>query len=66
MSDQIQEVIVDGEIMASNISDEYGRSIKDRAFKKDAKTVSFVYNRGTHTSTYTFKNVNNFKDNRDE
>ena len=63
MSTMVQEVIVDGEIKAANVSYENACEQRDRYLKRGANHVRLLYNRGTHMSSYVFKNINNYGDN---
>lgn len=66
MNTSVKEVIVDNEIRAANTSYEVAVSIKDRALSRGANQVRLVYNRGTHLSSYIFKNIKNYKENNSE
>lgn len=58
----VQEVTVDGEIKASNVSYENACDQRDRYLKRGSNQVRFTYNRGTHMSSYVFKNIINYRE----
>lgn len=62
-NDRVIEVVVDGEIVKSNTNQDDAKVIKDRALVKGASKVSIVIARDTYNSTYTFKNIEDYKDN---
>ena len=60
-NDRVIEVIVDGEIVKSNTTQDDAKSIKDRALKKGASNVRIVIDRMSHHTAYTYKNIEDFK-----
>lgn len=62
-NDRVIEVVVDGEIVKSNTNQDDAKVIKDRALVKGASNVKIVIDRIKYKSTYTFKNIEDYKDN---
>ena len=62
-NDRVIEIVVDGEIVKSNTTQDDAKMVKDRALTRGASKVSIVIDRPSYVSTYTYKNIEDYKDN---